>query len=397
MDHLNKVHAAQLEADGLDAAKACYLTTHTSLQGVCTCCDECKEPTTWNDKTGKPHRISPKPECRARNTARARKRLMDARGIDQHTLMSDVEHQKELRKHKHTSGTYTFKTDGGTADYESQLDKNFLVFCDRILNLPSYAVLEAPESFPYMDTKENVQRSYTPDYYLPDYNLLVEIKEGGKHPNTNPAYIKETKYKVAMKDAVMKQQTKYNFIRISGANYGPFIEILYNITHQQVDDEKPKRALVVITESACADPEEKLDASIDNEVVNTDNIRLIVGYMAGGTIPAFAGITDSTNLLTWYLSDYETNMIYQTDYQDPIFASVPTYRIYKYIGNVEQMQSVFKLIVNYAIGTEYYAMSDIIEILGSSSIFFDDGFSLSNNEKRKSDFILIEEGKTDGA
>lgn len=396
MEHLNKVHSAQLDADGLDAAQACYLTTHTSLHGRCTCSPGCTELTEWNPKTGKPYRISPKPECRERNTARARKRLMDARGIDQHTLMSDIEHQKELRKQKHTSGKYTFKTDGGTVDYESQLDKNFLIFCDRIVNLPSYAVLESPESFPYMDTKENVQRTYTPDYYLPDYNLLVEIKEGGKHPNTNPAYIEGTKYKVAMKDAVMKQQNKYNFIRISGANYGPFIEMLYNITHQQVDDAKPKRALVVITENACLDPADEFNVDINDEVVNPDNIRLIIGYLAGVTVPTFVGITDSINLATWYLSDYGTNTIYQTDYQDPIFASAETYRIYKYIGNAEEMQNVFRIIVNQAHGKEVYAMPDILEILGSYAIFFDDSFMLFNNNKRKSDFILIEERRNHG-
>lgn len=391
--HLEKAHSNQLAKDGLDPAQACYLTTHTSLQGRCTCSPNCTEKTEWNYKTGKPYRISPKPECRARNTERAQRNLMNARGIDQHTLMSDMEHQKDMRRHKHTSGVYRFNTDGGKVEYESQLDKNFLIFCDRILELPSFTIMDPPESFPYMDTKENVQRWYTPDYYMPDYNLLIEIKEGGNHPNTNPAYIKETKYKVAMKDEAMKKQNKYNFIRISGANYGPFIEMLYNIVHQDVDSVKPKHALVVITENACIDPEEQYEFGVEDESINTDNIRLIVGYMEHTTSSMFIGITDSTTLASWLLYDYEETTIRHATYQDPIFQSCGKYRIYKYIGSKEEMEAAFKMIEGY-VSVDGSSMG-ILEILSGHGIYFDDGLELSNNEERRSDFIMIEEGQND--
>lgn len=319
---------------------------------------------------------------------------MNARGIDQHTLMSDTEHQKEMRKQKHTSGSYQFKTDGGKVDYESQLDKNFLMFCDRVVELPSYAVLEAPESFPYFDPKENVQRQYTPDYYLPDYNLLIEIKEGGNHPNTNPAYLKETKYKVALKDEAMKKQTKYNFIRISGANYGPFLEMLYNITHQQVDDEKPKKALVVITESACVDPDEQYDISLnmETEEVNPDNVRLFIGYMEGGKNPQFVGITDSGGMFSWFIHDYESGGTSQVPITDPIFDECASYALYKYVGEASPIQEVFHRIPQY-LDKGINEAPDLVQLMAADSVTFDDGGILTNNHSRQSDFIKIEEGK----
>lgn len=396
IEHLNKVHVAQLEADGLDAAQACYLTTHPSLHGVCTCCDECREPTEWNFRTGKPYRISPKPECRARNTARAQENLMNARGIDHHTLMTDMQHQKDLRRRKHTSGKYRFKTDGGCIEYESQLDRNFLVFCDVVLNLPTFAIMDPPECFPYIDTKTNTERYYTPDYYLPDYNLLVEIKEGGDHPNTNPAYIRETKYKVALKDEAMRKQTKYNFIRISGANYGPFVEMLYNIVHQEVHHEKSSKPMVVITEAACADQNDWYKADTDEERIDPDNIRLIVGYMDIGLSAIYVGITDSPSLTTWYLSDYSTNMLYYTNFQDPVFKNARAYHIYKYIGPAEDIHNVFHLIMHQVAGIETHTMTDILQILDSSNIWFDDGVGLTTNPYHRSNFILIEEGYTNG-
>ena len=392
MKHLEKFHAERLAEEGLDAAQACYLTTHPTLQGTCQCSPGCTEKTEWSYKTGKPYRISPNPECRRRNTERARARLMNARGIDQHTLMSDMEHQKDMRKQKHTSGSYQFKA-GGKVDYESQLDKNFLMFCDKIVELPAYAVLEAPESFPYWDPKESVQRQYTPDYYLPDYNLLVEIKEGGAHPNTNPAYIKETKYKVALKDDVMKKQNKYNFIRISGANYGPFLEMLYNITHQQVDDEKPKRAFVVITESACTDEDEdRFDDFIVDHLTNPDNVRLFIGYMEGSRLPKFVAISNSSGMYSWYVSNYVTGEYAEASVLDPIFTDCAYYRLYKYVGSADAIKGMWHLFGNYSVGAETHQMADILEILDASNIFFDDGGSVKNNNQRKSDFILIEEG-----
>ena len=87
---------------------------------------------------------------------------------------------------------------------------------------------------------------------------LVEIKDGGDHRNTNPAFLEETRYKVELKDEVMRKQTKYNYIRIGGTKYGPFLDTLYRIVHEGRDTETPKTRnnLIVISEAACADEPE---------------------------------------------------------------------------------------------------------------------------------------------
>ena len=121
-------------------------------------------------------------------------------------------------------------------------------------------VQESPEIFTYTDPKDKKSHQYIPDYYLPDYNLLIEIKDGGEHPNTNPAFIRETKYKVALKDDVMRKQKKYNYIKIVDGKYGPFMELLYQITRKDVKTyQQPAGNFIVIAEAALVDPDEEVD------------------------------------------------------------------------------------------------------------------------------------------
>ena len=202
-EHMNQYHGDELNKSGMDAAQALYNSTHGTIHGRCMVCGN---PTDWNESTGKPYKLCNNPNCRKQLKAQYNKNLMNARGIDQHTLMGNVEHQKAMMANRKIAGMYEF-ADGGKVEYVGSLEQAFLKFCDQTLELKSSQVLPAPESFEYYDTKDRVRRSYIPDYYLPDYNLIVEVKDAG---NGNPAFQEETRYKVDMKDAVMRKQTKYN-------------------------------------------------------------------------------------------------------------------------------------------------------------------------------------------
>ena len=249
VDHINQNHGKELEKTGRNAEQELYYASHHTIFGTCMC--GCGKPTEWNYKTGKPYKVSPDPKCRERLYQRADQNMMKARNVHVHSLLDDMEHQKEMQSHRPSYNKYRFP-DGGEVGYLSKPEQNFLMFCDKIMEFTSNMIQESPEVFKYFDTKTKRWRQYIPDYYLPDYNLLVEIKDGGSHTNTNPAFVKETKYKVAMKDAVMLKQDRYNYIRISGANYGPFVEMLYQIVHEQKPDGKEHKMLYSITETACS-------------------------------------------------------------------------------------------------------------------------------------------------
>ena len=136
---------------------------------------------------------------------------------------------------------------------------------------------------------------------------------------------------------------------------------------------------------------ENVDVStMQDEVINPDNVQLIVGYVNGTHLPAYVAITDSVRGFSWYVSDYETQTITKRNHDDPIFQS-GGYRIFKCISNKEEISSVFKIIVSQAEGNEIYEQWDIIDILGSYNISFDDMLGNSNNTQHRSDWIMTEQ------
>lgn len=384
--HIEKVHADRLEADGLDASQELYLMNHPSLHGKCMC--GCDTPTEWNYKTGKPYKVSPDPKCRERIYQMAQARSIKATGHDQHTLLHDMEHQKEMLQHRKISGMYKFK-DGNSVGYTGKLELSFLKFCDLMMDLPSYAVQSPPENFEYYDPKTDTTRTYIPDYYLPDYNLIVEIKDGGDKKNGNKAFIEETRYKVALKDAAMKAQNKYNYIRISGTNYGPFLETLYQIVHEQEPDEKKRKALIVITESACLEDMEAADTTYQPETIDPSNTKLIIGYMAGTAIPLYLAITDSMLNAYWYVSNYADQTLTKVLGTNAIFRN-GSYQMFKCIADSESVSSAFQLIVS-RIESGLTDEWDIMDILTQCGIMFDDKMGNANNNERRSDWIAIEQ------
>ena len=379
LDHINKYHGNYLERDNMDAAQSLYFSTHGTLKGKCMC--GCGQDTEWNYKTGKPFKVSDDPECRKRLRNQALRNHKKVYGTE--TLLNDMEHQKEMQKHRPTAGEYVFN-DGGKVGYLSSLELNFLQFCDRMMEFKSKMIQESPETFTYRDPKDGKEHQYIPDYYLPDYNLLVEIKDGGENPNTNPAFIKETKYKVALKDEVMKKQNRYNYIKIVDKKYGPFMELLYQIVRSDTDYKSPGRTIAFITESALMDPDEAVNYSmIDDSVTGyvmiakTANTESVVGI----------GIAETSDLSNLRYTDYMTCSLY---YEDIDYLrreyDIETYRFLE--GDNKSMATTFKVVDNVLSGKHPGDIWDILYILSQNNIFFTSLRSdISNNSSNLMDFV----------
>ena len=381
VDHMYKMHSVELDRDHMDAPQALYYSTHGTLKGQCMC--GCGRETEWNPKTGKPFKVSSNPECRKRLREAALKNHVKVYGKE--TLLNDMEHQKEMQKHRPTAGKYQFK-DGGYVDYLSKPEKNFLQFCDKIMDLSSNMIQSSPETFTYYDPVTKTNRQYDPDFYLPDYNLIVEIKDGGSHTNTNPAFVKETKYKVALKDEVMRKQTKYNYIKIVDQSYGPFVELLYKIVSEDYDTDPKNKAhkYTVITEAACKDAED-VDLSVEKEEMK-GTAYLVVGRMKGTNMVKFVGLSESSGFERIYLTDFMTTTLRETDRDDPVFANTEV-TVYKYCGDKEPMKEFFSMIIRLALSNQKDTIWNIIDLMSKFGIFYADHKGLENNKNKKMDFI----------
>lgn len=387
VEHMYKKHKKELDNDNMDAPQALYFSTHGTLKGTCMC--GCGKETDWNPKTGKPYKVSNDPNCRKRLREAALKNHVKVYGKE--TLLDDMEHQREMQKHRPTAGQYQFR-DGGYVSYLSSPEKNFLQFCDKVLDLTSNMIQASPETFSYYDPVSKMNRQYDPDFYLPDYNLIVEIKDGGSHTNTNPAFIKETKYKVALKDDVMRKQNKYNYIKIVDQSYGPFVEILYKIVHEDYDTDPKSKShrFTVITEAASKDADD-VDLSVDNEEMKGE-AYLIVGR-EGKEIVKFVGISESENLARIYLNDFTSMNLRETDRSDPVIQHADI-TIYRYCGDKEAMKAFFSLIIKLAFSNQKDSIWNIIDLMAKFGIFYTDKEGMKNNKNKRMDFIKKEGGKS---
>jgi len=380
VEHINQKHEAQLEEAGMDACQALYYSTHGTLHGPCMACGG---PTEWNYQTGKPYKICTNPKCRETLRANACKNMLRVHG--KITLLDDMEQQRRMQHNRPTAGKYKF-ADGGEIDYLSKPEEAFLRFCDQIVEIPSWGIQVSPEVFTYYDPKSDKTRHYDPDFYLPDYNLLVEVKDGGTHTNTNPAFIRETKYKVALKDAVMRNQTKYNFIKIVDNKFGPFVELLYQIVHVQgPSGMKAKRNLVVITENACYDIDEHMDF-----VSITEQFSEMYALMASiEEIPIAFGISESAGFVRLYLYDYTTNTVRETTRTDPILKEC-TIDTYKYIGDVTPMNVIMRKHISTCIAESAGgAMVNPLFAMSECGIYFTHRAD-RNNQHNKMSFVQLD-------
>ena len=370
IDHINKYHSLECDERHWTAAQWLYASTHNNdINGKCMICGK---PTEWSDKSMKPYKLCGNPKCRAAVKAQYDKNRDAKLHMSQSELMSNMDHQREMLSHRKIAGRYKFQ-DGGEVEYVAKLELNFLQFCDRILELKSQDVLPSPDVFTYFDPKDGKDHSYVPDFYFPQYNMLVEIKDKA---NGNPAFLEETRYKVALKDDAMKKQSKYNYIRISGTNYGPFMEILFKITHGDDKDEPNRKNIIMISESS-------------NHFYNGWPL-VMVSYYPDNSLKA---ISISQSMSTWYMSNFDDQDLVQVEYNNPVFDNT-MYRVFRYAGeySYEKFIAALGFIRARAVNPNNKGEWNILEIFKTSGLHFDDLNGTSNNQDRQSDFELVDAG-----
>ena len=369
IDHINRYHSAEADERGMTAAQWLYASTHNGdYHGKCMICGK---PTDWSARTMKPYKLCSNPQCRAAVKAQYDKNRDAKLHMSQSELMSNMDHQREMLSHRKISGRYKFR-DGGEVEYVANLELRFLQFCDRILELRSIDILPSPDVFSYFDPKDGKDHSYIPDYYLPMYDLMVEVKDKA---NGNPAFLEETRYKVALKDDAMRKQTKYHYIRISGSNYGPFMEMLFKITHGEDKNDPNRKNIIMISEAATIPTKQDV---LFKTVYGTDN-----------TLKLFA-MSDTHG--TWYVSNYDEKTL-TVDTADNVEFAGSMYRVFKYLGDQQDLASVISTIKANAINTSGCEW-DIMEILKTGNIRFNDLNGNGNNADRRSDFEMVDSDRS---
>ena len=215
--HIDRVHSEDLPK-GMPADQYFYELTHNGKKGHCVICHK---ETPWNERTHKYHRLCGRKECDEAIRKQFQERMMRVRGTD--NLAIDPNHQRKMLAGRSISGVYTWP-DGNKTNYVGTYEKDFLRICDDILDLKSTDVVDSPNTYHYKF--EGQDHFYIPDFYLPELNLEVEIKDGGNNPNMHHKIQDVDKKKEKMKDFVMLQQHDHHYIKITNKDYGDFIKLI---------------------------------------------------------------------------------------------------------------------------------------------------------------------------
>lgn len=258
-EHLERLHPDTIP-EGYSYARYFYFIDSGKTHGNCV---ECHKPTEWNEVTWKYKRYCNNPECKKKYCKTAKSRMVDKYGKVH--ILNDPEQQRKMAVAK--SKWYTFK-DGGRIPYLSSYEKDFLYTCEFVLGMSSKDIIgPSPHTYTYM--YEGKQHFYIPDFYIPDLNLEIEIKDGGDNPNMHhkiQAYDKQTEIE---KDKVMLKNPSVLYFKVVNKQYEAFYKFLLECKCAIDDDVKANIAKQVAMESIT----EYIEDEIAMESVN-DTFRL---------------------------------------------------------------------------------------------------------------------------
>lgn len=222
--HVEDKHE-DLIPEGQTPTQVVFNSINHKTHGICVVC---KKDTDWNEQIGRYNRLCGDPRCKEKLRKEFSANMKSKYGTD--NLLTDTNVQERMLKNRKISSVYTF-TDGGKLDYVGSYEKKFLEFVDKVMNISSKDMISPGPVIEYEFNGE-IHHWITDFYYVPG-NLVLDIKDGGKNPNTRP--MEEYREKQNAKESAIRQLKKYNYLRLTDNNFGQFMEVLADLKSMSLD------------------------------------------------------------------------------------------------------------------------------------------------------------------
>lgn len=248
-------------------------------------CIVCKKPTKWNEKAGKYNRLCDNPNCKEKLRNEFKQNAVKARGT--YNFAADPKFQEKMLKGRKISSTYKF-TDGGEVDYVGSYEKKFLEFCDKVMGIESKDIIGPGPTIEYTYNEE--KHYWITDFYYIPGNLVLDIKDGGKNPNTRP--MEEYREKQKNKEAAIIKSRKYNYLRLTDNDFSQFMEILAELKIKAMDTKEYNKNMItrihenVIEEISTIPPQWATDANV-----------MIANTMTGERVHSISSSDFNTSIL----------------------------------------------------------------------------------------------------
>lgn len=267
--HLARIHPTE-KPQGYSDARYFYYCQTGKTEGRCI---QCHKPTDWNEETGKYNRYCNNPKCKEEYCKMAKQRMVDKYGKTH--LLNDPNKQREMLSHRKISGLYTFQ-DGGKVEYVGSYEKDFLATCDYVLGLKSSDII-APSPHNYIYMYEGKPHVYIPDFYIPNFNLEIEVKDGGDNPNKHHKIQEVDKVKEKLKDDIMLANKSVLYFKVVNKTYTDFFDFIYKCKFAIDDDakERMQKMMSPATESVYdIEDYEAIESMISSGINNEEDLDM---------------------------------------------------------------------------------------------------------------------------
>ena len=232
-NHIESKHKEMIPKD-MTVQQYYYYMKTGKMNGNCVMC---KQPTGWNQNTGKYNRFCGNPKCKDEYVKIMKGRMVAKYGKTH--LLNDPDKQREMLAHRSISGVYTWSDNKHESTYTGSYELDFLKTLDGFFNWdPEDISMPSPHTYTYKYDGED--KFYIPDVFIHSLDLEIEIKDGGDNPNNHHKIQDVDKEKERLKDEVMCSQKAFHYIKITNKNYENFFRFLKEIKKEfeKYGDEK---------------------------------------------------------------------------------------------------------------------------------------------------------------
>lgn len=233
--HIQDEHE-DLIPEGYTALRVAFNAINHKTEGHCIIC---KGVTDWNEDKARYERLCNNPACHEaykKIVAERTKRIYGTERLQTDPEYADYVQRKALEGRK-MSGKYTF-ADGGIVKYMGTYEKKFLEFMDTVMHAKSEDILAPGPSIKYKF--EGQDHIYISDFFYVPYNLIVEIKDGGRNRNMHPKRQGEEEEKIKAKEKAVADLKMFNYVRVTDNDFGQLMTVMallkYQLIHPTYND-----------------------------------------------------------------------------------------------------------------------------------------------------------------
>lgn len=263
--HIEKEHDSEIPVNYTAYRLVYDIVNDKHGHGICTVCGA---KTKWNEKRQKYERLCDNPKCYEQIRKTYESRMM--RVYNKTTLLTDPNFQAQMLSHRRIAGKYRW-SDGKEFEYVGSYEKSFLEFLDKTLEYKSNEIVSPGPILEY-DFKGQ-KKHWITDFLLIPYNLIVEVKEGGEHWNTNVA-LTNTREKTFAKEKMITDKGTFNYLRLTRNDLGQFLGMLAELKKQM--NEGNKNPLYRIHESLYPNSQNEY---LNNQMEIAQNINETIDYL----------------------------------------------------------------------------------------------------------------------